>query len=63
VGDQLCDQSTEKGPVWTVLAVRGESVTVQKGKEKPVHRKVRTNWLTPQIGVDGTILVRRGWQS
>jgi hypothetical protein len=61
VGEQLCDQSTEKGPIWTVLAVRGEYVTIRKGKEKPVRRKVRTGWLTPRIRVGTTILVRRGW--
>jgi hypothetical protein len=61
VGDQLCEQLSNEGPMWTVIAVRGEYVTIQQGNEKPVRRKVRTGWITPRVRVGTTILARRGW--
>jgi hypothetical protein len=61
-GDQLSSiHGDDKGPYWTVLSVKGEWVTVSKGNEQPIRRKVYRNDKRRTIRVGMTFLVRRGW--
>jgi hypothetical protein len=59
-GDQLASYGNEEGPFWTVLSVRGEWVTLRKGSEKPIRRKILRHASQRLIQVGSTTLVRRG---
>lgn len=61
VGDKLCAFHADGKPEGTVKAIKDDWVTIQRGAEKPVRRKLHTNWLTPTPLIDGVKVVRYGW--